>query len=259
MNRRILPYFILLVMVASLSAAPGGGGPAGGGDPPAGKKEGDKKEERVPDFYLKVLTLENFEEAEDWRAKSTSPLGVTKTLKLVQRGLIVAADNPNEKPTVGPDAEQCNVNEPQCANAPNHILGVKTHFEDRGFDRVEISPPHEFVMKGKARQFSIWVLGRMFRHTLSIKLRDYRGRTHTLRLGRLDFFGWRKMTVTVPGWLPQSTRFSTLDKNLHFVSLFVTSDKHEVPGSFYFYVDNLKALVDQSETEYPGSEIKDNW
>ena len=60
-------------------------------------------------------------------------------------------------------------------------------------------------------------------------------------------------------WLPQSTRYSLLDKNLHFVSLFVTHDVHEVPGTFYFYVDGLKVLVDQSEQQYPGSEIKDNW
>jgi hypothetical protein len=92
-----------------------------------------------------------------------------------------------------------------------------------------------------------------------IKLRDYRGRIHKLRMGRLDFFGWRKFTVTVPGWLPQSTRYSMLDKNLHFMSLFVVSDNHEVGGTFYFYVDNLKALIDRAEQNYPGSEIKDNW
>lgn len=141
----------------------------------------------------------------------------------------------------------------------NHILGVKTYFDDRGFDRVEVKPPHEFVLKGKARQFSIWVLGRNYRHTMYVRVRDYRGKTHNIRLGRLDFFGWRKFTVAVPGWVPQSTRFSLLDKNLHFVSFFVTSDVHEVPGEFYFYVDGLKVLVDQSEQVYPGSEIKDNW
>ena len=50
-----------------------------------------------------------------------------------------------------------------------------------------------------------------------------------------------------------------IDKNLQFVSLFVNSDTHEIPGDFYFYVDNLKVLVDQSETDYPGAEIRDNW
>ncbi len=203
---------------------------------------------------LSLVTLEDFEEAEDWRVRATSPLGETKLLKMVQRGDIRASDDENSRPPQ--DESYSVVDNP---DDPNHILGVKTYFYERGFDRVEVSPPHEYTIKGKARQFSIWVLGRKFRHTLSIKLRDYRGKIHKLNMGRLDFFGWKKLVVTVPGWLPQSTRYSLMDRNLHFVSLFVTSDTHEIPGTFYFYVDGLKALVDQQEQEYPGSEIKDNW
>lgn len=256
MKLKYIPILALFGFTTALLAqgGPGGGGPAGTTQPKATKKEKERTE-----YYLRLLTLENFEEAEDWYARSTTPLGVTKTLKLVQRGPIVAADNKNEKPPEGPDEEQCDVNLAECAKTPNHILGVRTFFYDRGFDRTEVKPPHEYVIKGKARQFSVWVLGRKFRHTMFIKLRDYRGNLHRLRLGRLDFFGWRKMTVTIPGWLPQSTRYSMIDKNLHFVSLFVVSDVHEIPGQFYFYVDNLKVLVDQSETDYPGSQIKDNW
>jgi len=204
--------------------------------------------------FLQMEVLDNFEESEDWKAKSTCPIGETKTLKMVQRGEIVQIDDENARP---PQEESYSVeNNPE---RPNHILGVKTYFNERGFDRVEVSPPHEYVIKGKARQFSIWVLGRKFRHSAFLKVRDYRGKTHNLPLGRLDYFGWRKLTVTVPGWLPQSTRYSLMDKNLHFVSLFVTSDVHEVPGEYYFYVDGLKVMVDKSEQNYPGSEIKDNW
>jgi hypothetical protein len=181
---------------------------------------------------LILVSIEDFEEAEDWNAHGTSPLGETKAMKMVQRGDIRAADDENTRP---PDAEAYSViSNPE---NPNHVLGIKTWFEQRGFDRVEVKPPHEYVIKGKARQFSIWVLGRKFRHRLSLKVRDYRGKIHTLDMGRLDFFGWKKLTVTIPGWLPQSTRYSLLDKNLHFISLFVTSDVHEVPGTFYFYLD----------------------
>jgi len=203
---------------------------------------------------LVQVDLEDFEEAEDWYAKSTSPLGETKTLKLVQRGEIRATDDENMRP---PEGEALSVEVDP--NNPNHILGVKTYFVDRGFDRVEVKPPHPYVLKGKVRQFSIWVLGRNYRHTMYLKIRDYRGTIHKIRLGRLDFFGWRKFTVAVPGWIPQSTRFALIDKNLQFLSIFVVSDTHEVGGEFYFYVDGLKALVDKSELVYPGSEIKDNW
>lgn len=218
---------------------------------PANTGNNENTQDQSP---LQLIDLDTFEQSEDWVAKATTPLGETKTLKIVQRGEIRATADENARP---PEGEALSVN--QDADNPNHILGVKTYFVDRGFDRVEVKPPHEYVIKGKARQFSVWVLGRNFRHTMSVKVRDYKGKIHKLSLGRLDFFGWKKLTVTVPGWLPQSTRYSLLDKNLHFVSLFVTHDVHEVPGTFYFYVDGLKVLVDKSELIYPGSEIKDNW
>lgn len=256
MNLKRIAIMVLVLFAAPLLAQqPAGdqGGPGGQAEPsPNGAQEQPTLEIGGQALYLE--TLDDFEEAEDWIADATSPLGETKALKIVQRGEIRATDDENARP---PEGEAYSVN--QQPDNPNHILGVKTYFGDRGFDRVEISPPHEYVIKGKARQFSVWVLGRKFRHTLYIKLRDYRGRTHKLRMGRLDFFGWRKLTVTVPGWLPQSTRYSLLDKNLHFVSLFVQSDVHEVGGTFYFYVDGLKALIDRSEQQYPGSEIRDNW
>nr|WP_167884270.1 flagellar filament outer layer protein FlaA [Leptospira idonii] len=200
------------------------------------------------DSPLKKVVLDDFEEAEDWRVKSTTPLGETKTLKLVQRGLIKDVFDDKTVPDSGGDKIE-----------KNHILGVKTHFASKGFDRVELLPPHEFIIKGKVRQISVWVLGRKYRHTLYAKFRDYKDTTHNVRLGKLDFFGWRKLTATIPGFIPQSTRFALLDKNLHFVSLFVTSDVHEVAGDFYFYVDDLQVRTDRSESKYPGSEIKDNW
>lgn len=197
---------------------------------------------------LKKIILDDFEESEDWRVKSTTPLGETRTLKLVQRGLIKDVFDEKTVPDNGGDKIE-----------KNHVLGVKTFFNTKGFDRVELFPPHEYIIKGKVRQISVWVLGRKYQHTLFAKFRDYRGYTHNVKLGRLDFFGWRKMTANLPGFIPQSTRFALLDKNLHFVSLFVTSDVHEVAGDFYFYVDDLQVRTDRSEAKYPGSEIKDNW
>jgi len=209
---------------------------------------------------LERVTLEDFEMAEDWKAKSTSPLGETKTLKMIQRGLI--KDVFDEKST--PDAYDVKTGSYSDAKqeeriGKNHILGVKTYFANRGFDRVEVAPPQEFIIKGKARQVSVWVLGRKYRHTLFSKFRDYKGNTHNIRLGRLDFFGWRKLTAPIPGFVPQSTRFSVLDKNIRFVSLFVTSDVNEPAGEFYFYVDDLEIRTDKQESLYPGFEVKDNW
>lgn len=220
------------------SAATGSSGDASGG--------GDKNDP------LERVTLEDFEEAEDWRALSTTPLGDTKLLKMVQRGIIKDVFDEKSTPQGQPTGKEG-------IEKKNHFLGVKTYFADRGFDRVELTPPHEYIIKGKARQVSVWVLGRKYNHTLYAKFRDYRGKLHSIRLGKLDFFGWRKLTATIPGFIPQSSRFSLQDRNLHFVSLFVTSGPHEAGGDFYFYLDDLEVRTDKSDMLYPGYEIKDNW
>lgn len=235
MTKLMLGLFLSIGMLYA-QAEPGGG--ANGGAANANDE----------DSPLRKIILDDFEESEDWRVKATTPLGETRTLKLVQRGLIKDVFDEKLVPDDGGDKVE-----------KNHILGVKTHFVSKGIDRVELYPPHEFIIKGKVRQISVWVLGRKYRHTLFAKFRDYKDRTHNVRLGKMDFFGWRKMTATIPGFIPQSTRFALLDKNLHFVSLFVLSDVHEVAGDFYFYVDDLQVRTDRSESKYPGSEIKDNW
>jgi hypothetical protein len=77
-------------------------------------------------------------------------------------------------------------------------------------------------------------------------------------MGRLDFWGWKELSVIVPGWLPQSSSYALLDKNLHFVSFFVESDRFEAPGTFYFYLDQFRVITDLSE--FTGDEnIRDNW
>lgn len=195
--------------------------------------------------------LDDFEDCEDWRAIATCPLGETKIRKIPGKPVPV---NPNEQLT-----PEINLNDENgVTHADKYVLGIKTYYLDRGFDRVEVLPPNEYIIRGKAREIKIWVLGRKFRHTLYVKLRDYRGDVHKLKIGRMDFWGWKEMSVIVPGWLPQSSSYALLDKNLHFVSFYVESDEFEAPGTFYFYADNLRVVTDLSE--FTGdSTIKDTW
>lgn len=203
--------------------------------------------------------VNDFEESEDWRAVSTCPLGDTKTRKIPGKPRPV---NEQGQP-VNEDGQSGEFKaESTDENGINHkndyVLGVKTYFLDRGFDRVEVFPPNEYIVRGKAREMRVWALGRKFRHTLFVKLRDYRGQLHKLKVGRLDFWGWKEMSVIIPGWLPQSASYALLDKNLHFVSFIVESDLYEVPGTFYTYLDQFRVITDLSE--FTGDEtIKDTW
>jgi len=207
--------------------------------------------------------MNDFENCEDWRAVATCPLGETKIRKIDGKPITVDDNGNTQQVTIenlGLDkvSDTRGKDENGIEHDVKYVLGVRTYFMERGFDRVEVFPPNEYVIRGKAKEIRVWVLGRKFRHTLFVKLRDYQGRIHKLKVGRLDFWGWREMSLVIPGWLPQSTRYALLDKNLHFVSFFVESDHYEVPGTFYFYLDNFRIRTDLSE--FTGDEsIRDNW
>ncbi len=228
--------------------------------------------------------LNDFENCEDWRASATSPLGETRVRKLEGKPDNKSYDEEKKdleqyreiafkkrREAAEKFAKLNNTTPPANTNpagtndkelaviATKYILGVKSYFKDRGFDRVEVAPPNEYIIKGRAKEIRVWALGRKYRHTLFVKVRDYRGKLHTLKMGRMDFFGWKRMTVTIPGWLPQSTRFALLDKNLHFVSFYVVSDQFDSPGTFYFYLDNFSIMTDTAENQYDGSEVLDTW
>ena len=221
-----------------------------------GPKSGKKKQSG-----LIVDWLNDFEACEDWRATATCPIGETKIRKIPgkprpvdEQGKLV--DEQGNSSQTGFKDKFKDENDIEHEN--KFVLGAKTYFMDRGFDRVEIYPPNEYIIRGKAREVKVWALGRKFRHTLFVKLRDYRGRIHKLKVGRLDFWGWKEMSVIVPGWLPQSSKYAMLDMNLHFVSFVVQCDKFEVPGSFYVYLDQFRVVTDLSE--FTGDEnIKDTW
>jgi hypothetical protein len=222
------------------------------------KKEPEKKEAAKSQEQQKLKTglvedwMNDFEACEDWRATSTSPVGDTKIRKIPGKPRPYdeqgnAIETPNES-----------TDENGFTHKNENVIGIKSYVVDRGYDRVEVLPPNEYIVRGKAKELKVWALGRKLRHTLYVKLRDYRGKLHKIKVGNLDFWGWRELSVDVPGWMPQSSTYAMLDKNLHFVSFFVESDRWEIPGTYYFYLDNFRIITDLSE--YTGDlMIRDTW
>ncbi|HOF13226.1 MAG TPA: flagellar filament outer layer protein FlaA [Spirochaetota bacterium] len=245
--RREVRSFILSLAIGGLMVAVGGGNIVVQAQEAQQAQQQKKQQTGLVEDWM-----DDFEASEDWRAMATCPIGETKIRKIPGKPRPID-ENGNE------------VNYPDTITDENgithenkYVLGVKTYFMDRGFDRVEVFPPNEYIVRGKAKEIKVWALGRKFRHTLFVKLRDYKGAIHKIKIGRLDFWGWREMSVIVPGWLPQSPGYALLDKNLHFVSFYVESDIYEVPGTFYFYLDNFRVITDLSEFTGDTS-IRDNW
>ena len=124
MNLKRILYLVLIICMTPLlaqDAQPGGQG--GQGNQPDGTQEPSVQ---IGGEALYLDTLDDFEMAEDWRAKATSPLGQTKILKLTQRGEIRAVDDEDARP---PEGEAYSV--VQNPDQPNHILDESLEADPR--------------------------------------------------------------------------------------------------------------------------------
>ena len=73
---------------------------------------------------------------------------------------------------------------------------------------------------------------------------DFYGNRGELSLGKLNFSGWKKLSVAVPPRITQSDYHFTTKEGLKFLGFKVICDIDEAYGTYYFYFDDVSAETD---------------
>ncbi|GHV17882.1 flagellar filament protein FlaA [Spirochaetia bacterium] len=200
---------------------------------------------------LKEVSVDKFEHDGFWRAFMSSDTGYV-TSRLFE-------GNPSGKEAIPEEAD---------LNVPDrYVLGTRVDFLRRGHTSFTIYPERPIPIEGITKTLSVWVAGRNFNHTLSILIQDYFGREFELYMGKLNFQGWKKLTVAVP---PQADdgRNGIVQRNYHYnsqmgikvVGLRVDCDPMEAQGSYYVYFDDLRAVTDLfAEDSRDPDDMSDAW
>lgn len=162
-------------------------------------------------------------------------------------------------------------------------LGVSFKFKYPGTNEVHLLPPPEIHWKekkpmmtynantgkdeqergvelpGQAKAISIWVHGRGLPYKLELWLKDYRGATHILKFGSVNFVGWRPLKVTIPINVPQTYESypqTRVTKIVRFVlRVEPSAPKEEMMQEAYFFFDQLKVLTDKYEVNFDGENL----
>jgi hypothetical protein len=131
------------------------------------------------------------------------------------------------------------------------ILGTRVDFLRRGHNTIMIYPTRPIPIEGITKTVSVWVAGRNFNHELNLLIEDAFGRYFELYMGKLNFQGWKKMTVAIP---PQALDgvHGIVQRNYHYNSMMgikitgfrIDCDPMEAYGSYYVYLDDLRAVTD---------------
>jgi hypothetical protein len=201
------------------------------GEPDAEKIGADKPLE------LQQVTINDCEEAGFWYTEMAQEEGLI-TIKTL-RG------NPKEKEAK--DAQRIEYERKIRKDDKwlgENVIGVKVQFYRRGANEFTIRPIKPIPIAGQTKIISVWVVGRNFNHELRLLFSDFYGNRGELVLGKLNFSGWKKLSVAVPPRITQSDLHFTTKEGLKFLGFKIVCNMEESFGTYYIYFDDVSAETD---------------
>ena len=200
---------------------------------------------------LKEVSVEKFEVDGFWYSTMSSDEGYTATR------LFYGA--PNAKEPI-PDEEGMDIPD-------QYVLGTRVDFLRRGYSSFFVRPIRPIPIEGVTKTVSMWIVGRNFNHEIYLLIQDFFGKNYEIYMGRLNFQGWKKLTVAIPpqtadgvnGVTQRSYHYNN-QMGIKITGFRIDCDPMESFGSYYIYFDDLRAVTDLfAENNRDDDDMADGW
>ena len=151
--------------------------------------------------------------------------------------------------------------------ANDTVLGTRVDFLRRGYMDFVVYPQRPIPIEGITKEVSVWVAGRNYNHELWLMIEDFFGRPFELFMGRLNFQGWRRMSVAIPPQADDGFR-GIVQRNYHYNNNMgikirgfrIVVDPWQAYGNYYLYFDELRAITDLfAEENRDPDDMVDGW
>jgi hypothetical protein len=146
-------------------------------------------------------------------------------------------------------------------------LGIRGSFERKSYNFIEIIPaakgadgklaPQAIPIPGRAKSIDMWVWGANYDFWMDAHIRDYQGIDHVLHMGSLRYPGWRDLSATISGAIPQARTYIPRYAGLELTKLVVWTAPGEKVDDFYVFIDEISVLTDLFETKFDGEDLAD--
>jgi hypothetical protein len=235
---------VLVLFVAGFMSAQQSGTEIGGPNP---ERLGIDEAQQL----LKEVSVEKFEHDGFWRSTMSHDEGFPTT-RLFSGGPASKQPIPDEEGMEIPD---------------KYVLGTRVDFLRRGYNSFTLYPIRPIPIEGITKTISLWVVGRNFNHELKILIQDFFGRDYEIFVGKLNFQGWKKLTVAIPPQAEDGLN-GVVQRNYHYnnqmgikvTGFRVDCDPMEAYGSYYIYFDDLRAVTDLfAEDNRDPDDMSDAW
>jgi len=127
-------------------------------------------------------------------------------------------------------------------NNSKKYLGVKVY--GKKGDTFQIFPAKPLEINKYCKSISIWVYGKNFSAELFMILQDANGTNHRISFGKLNFLGWKKLTVNLDSKIKQQDQYLEQERKLRIMHIqYQPANQTIHPQWQYFYLDDITATV----------------
>jgi hypothetical protein len=131
---------------------------------------------------------------------------------------------------------------PAPANTSKKYAGVKIY--GRNGDYVTIKPPKPLIIKDHSQSISMWIYGKNFSGELFMTIKDAEGQAKKITFGKLNFLGWRKLTVKIEKTIAQEDKYLAQPRQIEIINLIYNpGNSGRLPEWSYFYIDDITAKI----------------
>lgn len=193
---------------------------------------------------LKLISVSKFEDAGYWESHMSPDQGLIRMRRF--KGYPIDKEVIEEEEQLGivevvEGQEEGSI---ERVIGDEYVLGLKVQFFSRGYRQFALIPVKPIPIEGICKTVSVWVVGRNFNHELTLLIQDAFGKRAEVPMGKLNFSGWKEMTVAIPPSVRQKDyHFSNL-MGIKILGFRVDTDPAESYGSYYIYFDGLRAVTD---------------
>ncbi|MDA3958571.1 flagellar filament outer layer protein FlaA [Oceanispirochaeta sp.] len=195
---------------------------------------------------LKEISISKMEDAGFWYGTMPGDEGVMQLRRFDA--------SPIDKEPIEGETES-GIDEPDV-----YVVGAKVSFYRRSMSTFSIRPIRPLPVEGIAKPISIWVAGRNTNHVLQLEISDHFGNRAYINMGKLNFVGWKKVTVAVPPSIVQRDYHYLNNMGITIEGFNILCDLDETYGNYYIYLDDLRAVSDLfAEESRDEDDLIDAW